>query len=268
MKKNNVILLSIIGVLVVALAVVLVIFANRPKSDNSSTTQTEQTASQTTGSSSQKSQAELDKLDLPQLSSKVAEDEAEVKIQTSEGDIAIKLFPKIAPMAVENFLNLAKDGYYNNNKFFRVIKNFMIQSGDPTGQGTSSKSTVNNNQPFAVEASDKLYNIRGALSLANTGQPNSSSSQFFIVQNAQDATAQIQDPGKYPTKILDAYKQGGTPQLDGSYTVFGQVISGLEVVDKIASGEVKANPSSGEQSSPVNPVTITGVSVVKGWDFK
>lgn len=259
-KKNTPIIFVTLGVVMVAIIALLLFLANRPKpSDN--TTQT-----QTTTTSSSLSQAELNKLDLPQLTDTVGKDEAEVQIQTTAGNINVKLFPKLAPMAVENFLTLAKQDYYQNNEFFRVIKNFMIQTGDPSNQGTGSKSVVNNNQPFDTEISNQLYNIRGALSLANTGQPSSSSSQFFIVQNSQDMSSQIQDTSKYPQKILDAYKKGGYPSLDGGYTVFGQVISGMDVVDKIAAGEVKAS-ASGEASSPVHPEKITGVKVLKDWKF-
>ncbi|MCU5752715.1 peptidylprolyl isomerase [Lactococcus lactis] len=251
----------------------LVFFANRPKT-------TDNTASSTSTSSSQKvdyptnyklhdavknSTTALNDLTLPQLSTTVAEDEAEVEIKTTAGNINIKLFPKLAPNAVQNFLVLAKNGYYKNNEFFRVIKDFMIQSGDPSNQGTGSAS-IFGGKSFDTEISNQLYNIRGALALANTGQASSSSSQFFIVQNSQDMTNQIQDKTKYPQKIIDAYKKGGYPSLDGSYTVFGQVISGMDVVDKIAKAEVTSS-GSGEASSPVDPVKIKSVKILKNWKF-
>ncbi|MFK4894658.1 peptidylprolyl isomerase [Lactococcus petauri] len=211
---------------------------------------------------------DLQSVELPQLSNEVGKDESEVQIQTTAGNINIKLFPKLAPMAVENFLTLAKQGYYKNNEFFRVINDFMIQTGDPSNKGTGSKSVVNNNKPFATEISNQLYHIRGAVSLANSGPGETSSSQFFIVQNPQ-AAEQGLSTSKYPQKIIDAYKKGGSPFLDGQYTVFGQVISGMDVVDKIAAGKVEANPNNPqEESSPVNPEKITGVKIIKGWDFK
>ncbi|MCT0056155.1 peptidylprolyl isomerase [Lactococcus lactis subsp. lactis] len=272
-KKNNTILFTIFGIVLVIVVGLLVFFANRPKT-------TDNTASSTSTSSSQKvdyptnyklhdavknSTTALNDLTLPQLSTTVAEDEAEVEIKTTAGNINIKLFPKLAPNAVQNFLVLAKNGYYKNNEFFRVIKDFMIQSGDPSNQGTGTAS-IFGGKTFDTEISNQLYNIRGALALANTGQASSSSSQFFIVQNSQDMTSQIQDKTKYPQKIMDAYKKGGYPSLDGSYTVFGQVISGMDVVDKIAKAEVTSS-GSGEASSPVDPVKIKSVKILKNWKF-
>ena len=272
-KKNNTILFTIFGIVLVIVVGLLVFFANRPKT-------TDNTASSTSTSSSQKvdyptnyklhdaeknSTTSLNDLTLPQLSTTVAEDEAEVEIKTTAGNINIKLFPKLAPNAVQNFLVLAKNGYYKNNEFFRVIKDFMIQSGDPSNQGTGTAS-IFGGKTFDTEISNQLYNIRGALALANTGQASSSSSQFFIVQNSQDMTSQIQDKTKYPQKIIDAYKKGGYPSLDGNYTVFGQVISGMDVVDKIAKAEVTSS-GSGEASSPVDPVKIKSVKILKNWKF-
>lgn len=272
-KKNNTILFTIFGIVLVIIVGLLVFFANRPKTNDS-------TASSTSTSSSQKvdyptnyklhdavknSTTSLNDLTLPQLSTTVGEDEAEVEIKTTAGNINIKLFPKLAPNAVQNFLVLAKNGYYKNNEFFRVIKDFMIQSGDPSNQGTGTAS-IFGGKTFDTEISNQLYNIRGALALANTGQASSSSSQFFIVQNSQDMTSQIQDKTKYPQKIIDAYKKGGYPSLDGSYTVFGQVISGMDVVDKIAKAEVTSS-GSGEASSPVDPVKIKSVKILKNWKF-
>lgn len=212
-------------------------------------------------------QAQLNALSFPQLSTAVASDEAEIELITTAGNIDIKLFPKIAPMAVENILSLAKENYYNNNNFFRVMKDFMIQTGDPSNTGTGSKvvSAVNGGKSFATEISNQLYNIRGAVALANTGSADSSSSQFFIVQNTQDATNSLTNY-LYPDLIKEAYKKGGYPSLDGQYTVFGQVIAGMDVVDAIASAAVNAN-SQGENSSPVSPVTIKSVSVLKDYHF-
>ena len=119
---------------------------------------------------------------FPQLSTDVAEDEAEVKITTTEGDITVKLFPKYAPLAVENFLTHAKEGYYNGLLFHRVINNFMIQTGDPKGDGTGGESiwkgkdkSKDSGTGFENEYSPYLYNLRGALAMANSG-PNTNGS--------------------------------------------------------------------------------------------
>ncbi|WEV45446.1 peptidylprolyl isomerase [Streptococcaceae bacterium ESL0687] len=256
MKNNNInknIGLIIGGILLLILTATLVIFAN--KDDNKSSAKSES----------------LNELNLPQLSTTVAEDEAEVKMVTEAGDITIKLFPKYAPLASQNFLTHAKDGYYNNLEFFRVVKDFMIQSGDPENSGRGGQSiwkdrdkSIDSGQGFKNEISENLYHIRGALSMANAGA-NTNGSQFFIVQNPTDSSAGL-NTSKYPSKIIDAYKTGGVPSLDGNYTVFGQVISGMDVVDKIASAEVTTNDSN-EKSKPLNPVKIKSIEVIKDYDF-
>ncbi|GAB2024725.1 peptidylprolyl isomerase [Lactovum odontotermitis] len=273
-KKNIQILVISFLILVIAVLIGVFVSQNDSKANKKASNSSSSASSSTSAASADPTsidgkvteQTALDALTFPQLSADVAEDEAEVEIDTSAGNITVKLFPKLAPLAVENFLSLAKDQYYNNNEFFRVIKDFMIQTGDPTNTGTGSKSVVNDNKSFATETSNQLYNIRGALALANTGSPDSSASQFFIVQNTQDASSQLPANFLYPAQIKEAYKSGGYPNLDGSYTVFGQVVSGMDVVDKIASGEVTANDS-GEQSKPKTAYSITAVKVLKDWDF-
>lgn len=100
-------------------------------------------------------------------------------IYTSGGEIEVQLFPEYAPLAVENFITHAKNGYYDGTIFHRVINNFMLQGGDPMGNGTGGESIWG--QPFQDEFSDQLYHFRGALSMANSGE-NTNGSQFFIVQ--------------------------------------------------------------------------------------
>ncbi|WP_280739279.1 MULTISPECIES: peptidylprolyl isomerase [unclassified Enterococcus] len=189
-----------------------------------------------TPDSSSAPEIDLDSLELPQLSTEVAPNEDLVEMVTTMGSIKIKLFPELAPKTVENFMTHAKDGYYNGVIFHRVIDNFMIQGGDPLGNGTGGESIWGNS--FADEFSPQLYNIRGALSMANAG-PNTNGSQFFIVQNTDDFSANLV-PTAYPSGIIDAYKNGGAPHLDGVHTVFGQVIEGMDVVDNIAKAEKNA----------------------------
>lgn len=218
------------------------------------------TSSSATSSSEKTSESvDLNSLDLPQLDPNVKDDEDLVQVNTTEGAIKIKLFPKIAPKAVENFVTHAKEGYYNGVTFHRIIEDFMIQSGDPKGDGTGGESIWG--KGFAAEISNQLYHLNGALSMASSSAPNSLGSQFFIVQNHEDKSDGLAIQ-YYPQKIIDAYKNGGDPQLDGKYAVFGQVIEGMNVVDKIAKQEVTTSDT-GEQSKPVNPVKITSIDVLQ-----
>lgn len=130
------------------------------------------------------------------------------ELVTSMGNIKIRLFPQFAPKTVENFITHAKDGYYNNTKFHRVIKDFMIQGGDPKGDGTGGTSIWQ--APFEDELNDILHNFRGALSMANSG-PNTNGSQFFIVQNNTPITDQDWDtlaPTIYMQRqVFEAYQR-------------------------------------------------------------
>lgn len=148
---------------------------------------------------------------------------------TTSGTVKIRLFPSEAPKTVENFVTHAKNGYYNGLIFHRVIKDFMIQGGDPTGTGRGGESIWGS--AFEDEFSSSLSNLKGSLSMANAGK-NTNGSQFFIVQ-----------------------AQGGTPWLNNKHTVFGQVYEGIEVVDAIAC--VKVNVL----DKPVEDVKILSVCV-------
>ncbi|HJE15043.1 MAG TPA: peptidylprolyl isomerase [Lapidilactobacillus dextrinicus] len=154
-------------------------------------------------------------------------------IKTNHGDIKVRLFPEQAPKTVENFMTLAKQGYYNGIIFHRVIPDFMIQGGDPTGTGMGGESSFGHE--FEDEFSNELFNLNGALSMANAG-PNTNGSQFFIVSN-ENVPAQMMGQMKqagYPEEIIEAYKNGGTPWLDHRHSVFGQVIEGMDVVQEIS----------------------------------
>lgn len=175
-------------------------------------------------------------------------------LETNQGEIKIKLFEKQAPITVENFIRLAKKKYYDGTIFHRVISDFMIQGGDPEGDGTGGESIWGH--PFEDEFSDELFNLRGALSMANSG-PNTNGSQFFIVQNKNMPKRFIRelDGAGYPKEIIKAYKQGGTPWLDNRHTVFGQVIAGMDVVDKIAKVKKDAN------DKPIDDVIIEKIMI-------
>ncbi|HFK0435129.1 TPA: peptidylprolyl isomerase [Listeria monocytogenes] len=190
----------------------------------------------------------------PQLSKEVAPNEIEAEMITNRGTIRIKLFPEIAPKTVENFVTHSKNGYYDGLIFHRVIPEFMIQGGDPDGRGTGGESIWG--ESFEDEFSTEAFNLRGALSMANAG-PNTNGSQFFIVQKPDmpaDMLGQMEQAG-FPVEVIEAYKQGGTPWLDGRHTVFGHVIEGMDVVDEIA------NLPTGMQDKPVNDVVIEKINI-------
>lgn len=194
----------------------------------------------------------------PQFTKEVGENEKLIEMQTNMGNIKIKLFPEQAPKTVENFVKHSQDGYYEGVTFHRIINGFMIQGGDPLGNGTGGESIYGG--PFEDEFSKDLFNFRGALSMANAG-PNTNGSQFFIVQSvAVDPRmkAQMERAG-YPEEVINAYMEnGGTPHLDFRHTVFGHVVEGMDVVDKIA--EVKTDM----QDRPVQfDVVIEKINVLK-----
>lgn len=138
---------------------------------------------------------------------------SEVVLQTNKGDITLLLFPKIAPKATENFIKLSKKGYYDGVIFHRVIKNFMIQSGDPTGTGMGGESIWN--KDFEDEFSPNVvFNKAGILAMANTGRRNTNSSQFFITV-------------------------APTPWLNGRHTIFGKVIKGYDIINQIQNVKTK-----------------------------
>ena len=148
-------------------------------------------------------------------------------LHTSKGDITVKLNEDQTPKTVENFVSLAKKDFYNGTIFHRVIKDFMIQGGCPDGNGMGGPGYKFDDEPFTGE-----YN-RGTVAMANAG-PNTNGSQFFIMH--------------------------ADVPLPKNYTIFGQVIEGLETVDKIAEAEVIPG---GEGSSPVEPVKITSVEIIE-----
>lgn len=200
-------------------------------------------------------------LDPPEAGEKIA------VLTTNMGVIKLRLFPEAAPKAVENFETHIEEGYYDGLTFHRVIDGFMIQGGDPLGNGTGGESIWG--EPFEDEFNEDLLNIRGSLAMANSG-PNTNGSQFFINQgDASDFSGWDYYEQNYETykqlyeqygdmlvsqygsmpdmdRVTDEVKKlyeenGGNPNLDGAYsipgrghTVFGQVFEGMDVVDAIA----------------------------------
>lgn len=180
-------------------------------------------------------------------------------MHTTMGDIKIKLFADKTPKTFENFTTHAKNGYYNGLIFHRVIKDFMIQGGDPMGTGIGGESIWGTK--FEDEFTPELHNLRGALSMANSG-PNTNGSQFFIVQAnsvPENMLEQMKDlPEAFPEDCAKAYAEmGGTPWLDYRHTVFGQVYEGMDVVDAIA------NVKTGMGDKPVVAVEIENIEIIE-----
>jgi peptidyl-prolyl cis-trans isomerase B (cyclophilin B) len=146
------------------------------------------------------------------------------------GVIKAELYPEIAPNTVNNFIDLANKNFYNNLKFHRVIKNFMIQGGDPKGDGTGGPGYSIEGEFTSNGFANSLKHTKGVLSMARTSDPNSAGSQFFIMS-------------------------GDAANLDGEYAAFGKVISGLDVVDKIQ------NVSTNSADAPKEDVVITSITV-------
>ena len=180
------------------------------------------------------------------------------RMKTSMGDIVIRLFESKAPKTVENFVTHAQNGYYDGLIFHRVIKDFMIQGGDPTGTSRGGESIWG--RAFKDEFDVNLHNLRGALSMANAG-PNTNGSQFFIVTASsvpEDMIAQMEKlrDGGFPQETVDAYKKlGGTPWLDYKHSVFGQVLEGMEVADAISA--VRCD----RQDKPLKDVVIEKIEI-------
>jgi cyclophilin family peptidyl-prolyl cis-trans isomerase len=150
-------------------------------------------------------------------------------LKTTEGEIKIKLHAKDTPITANNFVYLAKEGFYDGTIFHRVMKGFMIQGGDPKGDGTGGPGYRFNDEPFTGDYK------RGVVAMANAG-PNTNGSQFFIMHE------------DYP--------------LHKNYVVFGEVVEGIETVDKIAEAPVEPN-AFGENSKPINPVTVNSVTILE-----
>ena len=191
---------------------------------------------------------------FPQLN-EVNEKNPLVTVHTNQGDFTLELFPEVAPKTVENFITHAKNGYYDGVVFHRVIEDFMIQGGDPTGTGMGGESIYG--RTFEDEFSREAFNLYGTLSMANAG-PNTNGSQFFIVTAKQvpaQMLKQLKDGG-WPEEIVEEYaKVGGTPWLDHRHTVFGRVVEGMDVVLKIEGVERNA------QDRPLEDVVIESMDV-------
>ncbi len=178
-----------------------------------------------------------------------------VTIYTSEGDIKAVLYKKAAPKAVANFIKLADSGYYDDLTIHKVIKDFVIQMGDPTGKGDGGEAA--SGKGFVCEYDDFLHNFTGALAMAG-GTDSLNHSQFYIVAGSQmnDEYAAAMKEAGYSDEVIAAYAElGGLPSLDYVYTVFGQVYEGMDVVRTIASAKAD------KYNRPKKDITIDGVVI-------
>lgn len=166
-----------------------------------------------------------------------------VTLHTNQGDIKLELFADQMPITVGNFVKLAEEGFYDETKFHRVISGFMIQGGDPNTKTTNELTYGTGGPGYTIQdefvEGELLTNARGTIAMANTGQPNSGGSQFFI--NLVDNTP------------LDFNKQ----PLSSRHPVFGRVIAGMDVVDAI--GKTETN----ERDLPTSPVIIESIEVTE-----
>lgn len=194
------------------------------------------------------------------MTAQAQEKETKVLIKTNQGDITVKLYND-TPKHRDNFIKLVNEGWYNGSPFHRVINEFMIQGGQ------SPKGQADPGYTIPAEIKPNHYHFKGALAAARLGdqvnpKKNSSGSQFYIVQGKVYPPQMLEKfrdyYGKTFTKeMVDVYSTiGGTPHLDGDYTVFGEVVEGLDIVDKIAA--VKT----GRMDVPVEPVTIISMEIL------
>ena len=182
------------------------------------------------------------------------------------GDIKIKVFDNFAEKGSKNFKELTKQGYYDGVIFHRIIENFMIQGGDPQGTGRGGESIWGGK--FDGGTSSNLYHFAGAVAYANSGATSTNGSQFYIVTGEKQTDASLvqneqyvkskYNRNAYTDEVKQKYKEvGGTPFLDGGYTVFGQVIDGLDIVYEIS--EVRT----GADDKPVEDIVIEKAKVIK-----
>ncbi len=181
-------------------------------------------------------------------------------ISTTMGDVSLVLFPELAPMAVENFIGLAQRGYYNGLPFHRVINGFLVQTGD-AGDTENGGDTIWNGNAYPNELSDRLHHYAGAVAMAHApGDAAGNRSQFYIVQSAPDsvdaALAKTLEEAGVREGVVQAYRAvGGAPYLDNLNTVFGQVYSGMEIVDAIAAVDC------GDDDRPLEDVLVNSVTI-------
>lgn len=164
-------------------------------------------------------------------------------IHTTKGDITLELYEDLMPITVGNFVSLAESGFYDGTKFHRVIEGFMIQGGDPNSKGANEAIYGTGGPEATIQdefvTNELLSNVRGTIAMANTGQPNSGGSQWFL--NLVDNTG------------LDFDK----PPFTSKHPVFGRIVEGMDVVEQIGSVPTK------ERDIPIEPIVVEKVTIVR-----
>ena len=217
MKKSYIIIGMVVIVMLVAIGIYAVINSNSQSKKQSKENSTNIEGTTNTENSTKENNTENkdEYIQNNQISNESEENNmystgkhhAEIVVK-NYGTIALELDADVAPITVENFANLVNEGFYNGLTFHRIISGFMIQGGDPLGNGTGGSSKTIKGEFASNGVKNSISHVRGTISMARSSMPNSASSQFFIVH--QDSTF-----------------------LDGKYAAFGTVTSGMEVVDKI-----------------------------------
>lgn len=164
-------------------------------------------------------------------------------VETSVGTMVLRFFPDVAPGHVENFKKLTREGFYDGTRFHRVISGFMIQGGDPNSKQDNIRQWGTGSPGYSIKAEfNNKPHVKGTLSMARSSDPNSAGSQFFICH-------------------------GRAAPLDRQYSVFGELMDGMDVLDKIATAPVTRSPS-GENSLPVSPVTVKSIKIIPLSEYK
>lgn len=223
-KENNLVV-AIVVALVLCVFVGIFIWAGKSKNEYTSTADKGQNSTISSTESDTQQQEGLLDTSLTYY--------ADIKVE-DYGTVTVKLDPSSAPITCANFVCLANDKFYDGLTFHRIIENFMIQGGDPKGNGTGGSDKNIVGEFTSNGYNNTLSHTRGAISMARSGNPNSASSQFFIVHK-------------------------DSPHLDGDYAVFGYVTEGIDVVDKVCAD---AKPIDGNGTIPANAQpTITSITI-------
>ena len=233
-KNTGLIFISIFVVIALIIGCLIIIFG---KTDSKNSNSSNSSSSNSSTSPTASKVASFPNCDSIQYTKPTSDPIA--KVSTEKGCIVLELYVADAPKTVQNFIQHSNDGYYNNTIFHRLVKDFVIQGGDPKGDGSGGESIYGTKFADELNPNTQSYKtgyVKGVLAMANAG-PNTNGSQFFIT-------------------VGDL-----TTSLTKNYTIFGKVLAGQDLADAISKGETVAN-AGGEQSKPVNPIKITKIEIV------